>query len=196
MRSLRTLALHVATRIEEDDEYDYGPYHSEIPIFSEYLARIGRLHDFITAALNLDDLTFSLGWDNPKPPARLIDVVGDSTWNSLRAASFTRISTNEKELVQIYERHTDSHREIRLDTIRLHKESWRYLLQAVRKVLNLEKATIAGQLSSDDPVETYFLDLPPEINGGRKAAVGIAVENCLVEGGEGLLLDLSLQAEG
>ncbi|KAL2054425.1 hypothetical protein ABVK25_005173 [Lepraria finkii] len=95
-----------------------------------------------------------------------------------------------------YERHTDSHREIRLDTIRLHKESWRYLLQAVRKVLNLEKATIAGQLSSDDPVETYFLDLPPEINGGRKAAVGIVVENCLVEGGEGPLLDLSLQAEG
>ena len=196
MRSLRTLALQVATHIEEDDEYDYDPYHSEIPICPEYLARIGRLHDFITAALNLDDLTFSLDWDNPKPPARLIDVVGDSTWNSLRAASFTRISTNEKELVQTYERHTDSHREIRLDTIRLHKESWRYLLQAVRKVLNLEKATIAGQLSSDDPVETYFLDLPPEINGGRKAAVGIAVENCLVEGGEGPLLDLSLQAEG
>ena len=64
------------------------------------------------------------------------------------------------------------------------------------QVLNLEKATIAGQLSSDDPVETYFLDLPPEINGGRKAAVGIAVENCQVEGGEGPLLDLSLQAEG
>ena len=98
--------------------------------------------------------------------------------------------------MQIYERHADSHREIRLDTIKLYKGWWRYLLQAVRKVLNLEKATIVGQLSSDDPVETYFLDLSPEINGGRKAAVGIAVEDCQIEGGEGPLFDLSLQADG
>ena len=123
MRSLRTLALHIATRIEEDDEYDYDPYHSEILICSEYLPRTGCLHDFITAAPNLEDLTFSLDWDNPKPSARLIDVVGDFTWNSFRAASFTRISTNEEELVQIYERHAGNHREIRLDTIKLRKGS-------------------------------------------------------------------------
>ena len=191
VRSLQTLALYVATRIEGDGEVYGDPYHSEILLCFEYLAKTGRLREFITAAPKLNELILSFDWDNPKPPARLTDIVGSFTWLSLRAASFTTISTNDEELVCFYKRHANSLRDIRLDTIELDKGSWCRLLQTVRKILKLETATIAGRLTSEDPGETYFLDLPPELNGGKKSAVSVMVESYLVAGGEGPLLDLN-----
>ena len=66
--------------------------------------------------------------------------------------------------------------------------SWRCSPQKLRKVPESEQCTIVGHLSSEDPVEAYFLDLSAGVNGGREGAVEVGVGNCMAGGGGGLLL--------
>lgn len=125
------------------------------------------------------------------PPANLRDVVGDFEFRSLSFVALSQISADEDDLVAFYTRHTTTLKEIELDAIKLDNGSWPRLLQRMRKALSIEKATVAGQVTSEHPVvESYYLSLRPEINGGKKAAIGLAIEEYLVAGGDGPLLQL------
>ena len=128
--------------------------------------------------------------DDPFPPTTLCDSVGTFTWHSLRVASFSYISADEDCLAQFFVRHASTLRKLRLETILLNTGSWLPLLRRARKTLKLEQACICGRLSSDNPKEDFWLDMPAGLNGGNKAVIQVVLEEYLLKGGEGPSLDL------
>lgn len=62
VRLLKTMTLHISTRIEEDVEDDDEPFYSQIPWCSEYLMKSKRLRYFTTAAPDLQSLSISFDW--------------------------------------------------------------------------------------------------------------------------------------
>ncbi len=190
VRCLRTMAFYITTRCEEDS--DRGElYHEEIPLCAEYLKDSGRLRDFITSAPQLEHLTVQFDCDNPMAPARLSDLVGHFSWHSLRVAALNMISTTEEELMNFYERHAKSLREICIESIQLDHGSWASLFRRIRNTLSLEKATVCGYLTAEDPAESFYFGLAPEgLAFGEKSEIGVIIEKYLIEGGEGPVFDL------
>ena len=196
VRSLRTLRLYISTR-GEDDEYVYFDdlAHSMLPECAKHLYETFHLKDFITSTPALERLDVNFDCDEPYPPATLGYIVGTFKWHSLRVASFSYISTDEDCLAQFFDRHADTLRKLRLETISLNEGSWPSLLRHARKTLKLEQAALSGRLKSLEAEEVYYFDLPAGLNGGKKAKIQVVVEEYLVEGGEGPLLDLYVLVE-
>ena len=196
LRSIRTLKLYISTSSEyDDDTYFDDLSHVMVPECAKYLHETSNLKDFVTATRDLERLDLNFDCDNPCHPATLCDAVGNFRWHSLRVAAFAYISANEDCLAQFFERHAGTLRKIRLDSFLLTTGSWPSLLQRARKALKLEQAALSGKLNSADPEEYYYFDLPPGLNGGRRAKVEVVVEEYLVEGGDGPLLDLDALIE-
>ena len=184
VRCLRTLEFYITTRSDEDRDFE-GFHNEEIHLCAEYLEDSGRLRDFITSAPQLENLTVQFDCDTPMPPARLSDVVGDFTWHSLRLAAFNMISTTEEELMDFYERHAKTLREIRIESMHLEHGSWTSIFGRIRGTLSLEKATVCGYLTVEDPPESLYFGLPPEcMLAGDLPGLGAVIEACLV-GGKG-----------
>ena len=180
VRCLRTLEFYITTRRDgyRDSE---EVIDEEITLCAGYLEETGRLHDFLTSAPQLENLTVHFASACPMSPARLSDLVGHFTWHSLRLASFNLISTTEEELMDFYERHAKTLREIRIDSINLDHGSWADLFGQIRDTLSLEKATICGHLTVEDPPESLYLGLPPEcMLVGEIPGIGAAIEKFLV----------------
>lgn len=195
LRSLRTLRLYVSAHSEDDDDYNYFRHDMIIPECAKYLHETSHLRDFVTATPDLERLDFNFDCGDPFPPASLCDSIGTFTWHSLRVAAFAYISADEDYLVSFFERHASSLRKIRLDCMNLTTGWWPSLLKRARKALKLEQAAIFGRLTSGsltsfDPEECYYFDLPPGMNGGKKAMIGDVVEKYLLKGGDGPLLKL------
>ena len=186
VRCLRTLELHITTLRDKDRDFE-GFDHEEIHVCAEYLEASGRLRDFLISAPQLESLTIQFDCDSPMPPASLSDLVGDFSWHSLRLAALNMISTNEEELMDFYERHAKTLREIRIDTIHLDHGSWATIFTRIRETLSLKKATVCGYLTVEDPPESHYLGLPPEcMIPGELPGIGAVIENYLI-GGTGLV---------
>ncbi|KAL9129392.1 MAG: hypothetical protein Q9175_007305 [Cornicularia normoerica] len=196
VRSLRTLKLYVSTSSEWDDDFYLDAFsHIMVPECARYLHQTSHLKDFITATPDLERLDINFDCDDPYPPSTLCDSVGTFKWHALRVAAFAYISADEDCLVYFLARHASTLRKIRLDTVLLTTGSWPSLLQRARKLLKLEKATLSGRLRSNDLEESYYFDLPAGLNGGKRAKIEVAVEDYLVKGGDGPLLDLNRLVE-
>ena len=192
VRHLRNLTLYISTSSEYDEDYIVGPVsHFMVPACAEYLRQSSNLKDFVTATPDLERLDFNFDCYEPFPPATLCDSVGTFKWHSLRVVGLAFISANEDCLAQFFDRHASSLRKIRLDTMLLTTGSWASLLQRARKILKLEQAALFGTLKGTDLDETHLLDLPPGLNGGRRAKIQVQIEKYLLKGGDGPLLDLN-----
>ena len=182
VRCLRTLEFYITTR-NDDPRFETNP-HEEVDICAEYLEDSGRLRDFLTSAPQLESLTVQFDCDTPMHPARLSDLVGDFSWHSLRLAAFNKIDTTEEELMDFYERHAKTLREIRIESIHLDHGSWTSIFGRIRNTLSLEKATISGYLTAEDPPESIYLGLLPEsmLDGvdGEITSLGAAIGGYLV----------------
>ena len=175
VRCLRTLEFYVTTR-EDEDINSMGTV-----LCAEYIEETGRLHDFITSAPQLENLTVQFECDSVEPPARLSDLVGHCSWHSLKLASFNMISTTEEELMDFYERHARTLREIRIEYIHLDHGTWASVFERIRNTLSLEKATICGHLTADDsPGSRYFGPPPERMVVGGNPRYGAAIEKYLV----------------
>ena len=180
VRCLRTLEFYITTRCDEDLDSE-ELRDEEITLCAGYLEETGRLNDFITSAPQLENLTVHFDCDSPMPSANLSDLVGHFTWHSLRLASFNMISTTEEELMDFYERHAETLREIRIESINLEHGSWASIFGRIRDTLSLEKATICGHLTVEDPPESFDLGPPPEcMLAGEISGVGAAIEKFLL----------------
>ena len=184
VRCLRTLEFYITTRRNENGNFEEFN-HEEIHFCAEYLESSGALRDFISSAPELENLTVQFDCDTPMPPARLSDLVGDFSWHSLRLAAFNMVSTTEEELMDFYERHAKTLREIRIESVHLDHGSWTSIFTRIRDTLSLEKATVCGYLTVEDPAETLDLGLPPEcMLAGEIPGIGAAVEKYLVGDGD------------
>ena len=195
LRALQTLKLYITTRSEYDEAPDNDNSHPMIPKCAQYLHETSHLEDFITATPDLKRLDINFDCDDPYPPATLCDSIGTFTWHSLRVVAFAYISADEDCLAQFFVRHASTLRKLRLETILLTTGSWPSVLRHARKTLALEQTCICGRLRSHVPKADYWLDIPAGLNGGKRAKIEVAVEEYLLEGGEGPLLDLRALVE-
>ena len=190
VRSLRTLRVYVSTRSLDDYMAFDDLSHAMVTECAKCLHETSHLRDFVTATPDLERLDLNFDCNDPYPPASLCDSVGAFTWHSLRVAAFAYISADEDCLVYFFERHASSLRKLRLDSMILTTGSWASLLKRARKTLKLEQAAVSGKLESYDPEELHYFDLPPGLNGGKKAKIEDVVEKYLLKGGDGPLLEL------
>ena len=195
VHALHTLKLYITTHGDNGGWFDWDHFHPIIPECARSLHETSHLKDFITATPNLERLDINFDCDDPFPPTTLCDSVGTFTWHSLRVAAFAYISADEDCLAQFFVRHASTLRKLRLETILLTTGSWLPLLRRARKTLTLEQACICGRLSSDDPKEHFWLDMPAGLNGGRRAMIEVLLEEYLLEGGDGPLFDLGALLE-
>lgn len=182
VRHLRTLEFHITTRYN-DPQFEGLPYE-EVNICAESLEESGRLRDFLTSAPHLENLNvqFDTG-TSLLPAARLSDLIGDFSWPSLRLAAFNKISTTEEELMTFYIRHANTLREIRIESIHLDHGSWIDIFVLIRETLALEKATVCGYLTVEDPSQSGYYGPPPECrSSGDLTTLGTVIEACLVGG--------------
>lgn len=196
LRSLRTLKLYISTSSEDDDYMYFDDLsHVMVPECAKYLHENSYLRDFVTATPDLERLDLNFDCNDPYSPASLCDSIGTFTWHSLRVAAFAYIGADEDCLVHFFARHASTLRKVRLDTMTLTTGSWPSLLKRARKTLKLEQAAVSGKLDSYDPEELYYFDLPGGLNGGKKAKIQVEVEEYLLKGGEGPLLELGKLVE-
>ena len=190
VRCLRTLEFYITTRCDDDIDSE-ELRDEEIILCAGYLEETGRLHDFVTSAPQLENLTVHFDCDNPMPSANLSDLVGQFTWPSLRLASFNGISTTEEDLMDFYERHAKTLREIRIESIDLEYGSWATIFRRIRDTLSLEKVTICGDLNVEDPYESLYLGPPPEcMIPGETRGIGADIEKYLLRKTD--LLDIGI----
>ena len=187
VRCLRTLELYITTRYDHQD-HDWLPdeevdvHDEEVYICAQYLEDSGRLRDFLTSAPQLENLTvlFDTG-TTLHSAARLSDLVGDFSWHSLRLAAFSKISTTEEELMDFYERHAKTLREIRIESVHLDDGSWTDIFRRIHNTLSLEKATICGNLTAEDqPGPLHLGPLPKNTSCGDLLSLRAVIEACLV----------------
>lgn len=186
MQSLTMIAIHIVGGIDDHPLEDVA----------DYLRTTGRLRAFAAAAPNLKylEVTFDLNnWFRMVPPVDLSDIVGDFLWPGLESAAFAFIGTDKDAILNFFNRHASTLKEIRLEIIHQRGgDQWPRVLQSTRKIMQLKSATITGRLSSDAG-EIYHLNGPPplaNLDYGR-SLVRVTFEDYLLAGGEGPLLDIN-----
>ena len=157
--------------------------NEEMHMCATFLKDNGRLRDFITSAPLLEYLTIQFDCNSPTLMARLSDLVGDFPWPSLQLAACKMISTTEEELMDFYERHTRTLREIRIESMHLDHGSWTSIFERIRDTLSLEKATVCGYLTIEDLSQSGYYGPPPECrSSGDSLGLGAVIEAYLVRG--------------
>ena len=192
LRYVRTLKLYICNTKVDD-------FSNPIPLFFNLNPRpIPRsvhlnphLKNFITAtpALECLDIGFSQTKD-ALPPVSLCDSVGAYKWHSLRVAAFTEMRATESCLVEFFDRHAGTLRELRLDDIVLIIGSWPPVFQHARRTLKLEQARVCGSMGSLNPFESFAFDLAAYRNDDRRSLSQVMIERYLVGSGDAPLLDL------
>ena len=191
VRALRTLKLYITTITHPEDEFFLiNPSHHMVPEGAQYLHETSHLKDFITATPDLERLDINFDYDEPCPPATLCDTIGTFKWHSLRVAAFAVISADEDCMAQFFVRHAGTLRKLRLEAVLLTTGSWPSLLRRARRSLMLEQASLSGRLKSQNPEEEFYFDFTAGLNLGKRAKIEVVVEEYLLKGGEGPLLDL------
>ena len=191
VQNLKVLELYISTNSSRDDHNDDSNYHQAIIECASYL-KGGRLRDFLSAAPNLTQLFVEFDSDVPQSPARLIDVVGTTTWPSLRLVYFSLLSFTSNDLIQFYRRHSTTLQDIGFDDIQLLQGTWQDLFPKIKDTLELQHVKISGDLC--DSTAEYYFGMPSRAAcfGDHPPLVKRVVERYLLEcPKDSLLPDLS-----
>lgn len=195
VQNLRVLKLCISTNSSRDEWHDNGDYHHAIVECASYLEK-GRLRDFVSAAPNLIELALEFDCNVPQSPARLIDVVGTTTWPSLRCAYFSLLSFTSDDLIEFYRRHSTTLKNIGFDDIKLLQGTWQDLFPKIKETLELEHVEIGGDLW--ELAAQYDFGMPSRAGGCeyQPPLVRRFVEHYLLESPRDLVLpDLSVIVE-
>ncbi|KAI4252497.1 MAG: hypothetical protein L6R42_007935 [Xanthoria sp. 1 TBL-2021] len=79
-------------------------------------------------------------WDDQAERVDLKYVVGQFCWPGLRKVSFDGLETTSEELLQFFQRHAETLRNVTLNNINLVQGSWPDVFRYMRTSLNLEEA--------------------------------------------------------
>ncbi|KAI4251658.1 MAG: hypothetical protein L6R42_008298 [Xanthoria sp. 1 TBL-2021] len=105
------------------------------------LFRQSRPLDFFQSMPCLQVLGISFEvWDDQAERVDLKYVVGQFCWPGLRKVSFNGPETTSEELLQFFQRHAETLRNVTLDNINLVQGSWPDVFRYMRTSLNLEEA--------------------------------------------------------
>ena len=157
VQNLKVLELFISTNSSGDDHNEDSFHHQAIVECALYLEE-GRLRDFASAAPNLTALAIEFDSNVPHSPARLIDVVGTTTWPSLELACFSLFSFTDDDLIDFYRRHSRTLKNIGFDDIKLLQGTWQDLFPKIKETLELEHVRIEGDLW--EPEVEYYFGLP------------------------------------
>ena len=157
LQHLRVLDLFISTTSSRDDDDDLSNYHQAIVECAAYLEE-GRLRDFVSAAPNLTDLFLEFDSNVPQSPARLVDIVGTTTWPSLHYVHFSLLSCTIDGLIEFYRRHSTTLKNIGFDDIKLLQGTWQDLFPKIKETLKLKYVKIAGCLW--EPAVQYDFGMP------------------------------------
>ena len=185
VHSLSVLELYISTHSSRDDPNDDSLYRPAIIECASYVEG-GRLRDFVSAAPNLTELYLEFDSNIPQSPARLIDVVGTTTWPSLYCAHFSFISFTDDVLIEFYRRHSSTLKGIGFDEIKLLQGTWQDLFPKIKATLELKLVEIAGDL--EEAAILYDFGLPSKDSRDQGPLVRRVVERYLLESPKDSLL--------
>lgn len=164
-------------------------FESQIQECAEYLKN-GRLQELLAAAPNLKLL--DLQFDSAIPssirgcPADVSYAVGKHKWEFLADVTLSFLSSRAKDLIRFFETHAVTLRRLAISRIILVEGSWLSTSQEMRRLLRLKEVRICGRLeASDERWNFAMLETRGETTMGR------VVQEYLLEGGDGPLLDLN-----
>ena len=152
LRHLRELGI-VFTTIDNEGEDALG----SLPIekCQIYLQGTGRLKEFVTSAPDLERLEICFQRWNPVYPTEFQYVVSDFYWPSLSAIDFMSIDGAEDHLVEFFERHACTIKDLCIGYLSLSTGCWRSALERMRLVLKLDSVHLSGSLENS----TEYLDI-------------------------------------
>ncbi|KAL8755376.1 MAG: hypothetical protein Q9199_003695 [Rusavskia elegans] len=132
--TLRELTINVRTN--EDNDFN----HQASARACAQLFRHSRPLDFFQSMPRLQVLEISFeAWDDQAERVDQKYVVGQFCWPRLRKVSFSGLETTSKELLQFFQRHAETLRNVTLDNINLVQGSWPDVFRYMRTSLNLEQ---------------------------------------------------------
>lgn len=136
-RQLKTLALNLST---SDENWDFEEGH-------EYL-ETGRLREFLAAAPDLTelDVRFDRCEEYHGYMAELSMIVRGFTWPNLVSVELHNVMASEQELLEFFERHVGTLKQVVLHDLTLSDGTWISTLKQMRQTLSLTEFDVSGGL--------------------------------------------------
>ena len=183
MEQARDLLRNQTSMDEGEDELGL-----EIQECAEYLKN-GRLQELLAAAPNLKllDLQFDSAIPSfiPGCPADVSFTVGKHKWEFLADVTLSFLSSRAEDLIGFFETHAVTLRTPAISKIILVEGSWLSTFQEMRRLLRLKKARICGRLEASDECWNFAM-----LETRGETTMGRVVQEYLLQGGDGPLLDL------
>ena len=174
---LKNLSLAISSR--DDDDTRGSPDSQGC---AQALSDLS-LHLAIECASNLQELKIHFEWDEPYP-ANFLYVVSSSTWSSLRRVDFGSMGATEDILINFFERHAATIRDLSLSRFKITQGSWASALPRLQSILALYRVNISGYISSEELKEYWYLDDGPGMHQWEASRTKRAIERYLLHGGE------------
>lgn len=161
----------------------------EIQECAEYLKN-GRLQELLAAAPNLKLLDLQFDSAIPSPirgcPADVSYAVGKHKWEFLADVTLSFLSSRAKDLIRFFETHAVTLRRLAISKIILVEGSWLSTFQEMRRLLRLKEVRICDRLEASDECWNFAM-----LETRGETTMGRVVQEYLLEGGDGPLLDLN-----
>ena len=174
LRHLRELSITFSTGIEEEED-ELG--FLQIDKCQNYIRESGRLKDLVTSAPDLERLEICFEWHEPVYATEFQYAVSDFYWHSLRAVKLEMIGAAEDHLVEFFERHGCTIKDLCIGSLSLSPGHWWSAFERMRLVLKLDSMDISGSLESS----LEFLDFDPGSDEER-IELREAIESYLLRG--------------
>ncbi|MCJ1468997.1 hypothetical protein MMC07_007629 [Pseudocyphellaria aurata] len=156
---------------------------AEATTFLEY----GYLQDFLAAAPNLRLLDLRFNWSSPDSGADLRYIVGNHRWEFLADVTLSNFECRAADLVGFCERHAMTLQRLVIDDVELFEDSWAPTFQKMRRLLHLQQVKIRGDLMAYEFRERWSFT---RMESRHETTMGRVVQEYLLQGGDGPLLDL------
>lgn len=195
VRNVRELELEFSTSpgIEEAEDLirnsDGDELESEILECAGYLKN-GRLKELLAAAPNLKRL--DLRFDSTIPswiqgcPVDLRYVLGKHKWGCLADVTLSFLGSRAEDLVDFCETHAFTLQRLVMHRISLVEGSWSSTFQQMRLLLHLKQVRVRGLFEAFDECWNFA-----KMGSSVETELGRVVQEYLLEGGDGPLLDLN-----
>ena len=165
----------------------------EVMQCAQHLWRNERLRKFLAAAPNLRllDVRFDLKVSRGLPSCivDLRSVVGTHQWERLADVTLSSFNSREQDIVGFCERHAMTLQKLVINEIWLLQGSWLSTYQKMRRLLHLKEAKVRGHTAAYDPLNENW-DFP-SMESPDESPMSRVVQEYLLQGGDGPLLDLS-----
>lgn len=148
----------------------------------------GDLQDFLAAAPDLRLLDLRFNWSSPNSSADLRYIVGKHKWEFLADVTLSNFECRAADLVGFCETHAMTLRRLVINEVELFEDSWGPTFQKMRRLLHLRQVGIRGILMAFE-----FGELWPftRMECRHETTMGRVVQEYLLQGGDGPLLDLA-----